>query len=226
TLPSFEVPHNVKALPDPAFLRKRILSNLLASERDFLPSSADFLREVQKGCISGEHRRILGEWMRDVVFEVGSGPETFVLAMNLLDRFLSLLQLLGSVALLVASKVRDSENIPGQSSSSTRITALPPKKSRLTLLFFFFHFRLGWEINGITPFDYLDHLLPRLSFPPAMDEGEFRKFAETILVLVANEYDRIAASAILIAVRRLSEDPFHFHPSFDLFNHYFFFQIR
>nr|ACO12628.1 G1/S-specific cyclin-D2 [Lepeophtheirus salmonis] len=217
---SFDVPLTVRAEPDPAFLKKRILHNLLSNEKDFLPIHKDFLKEVQRGCITDEHRRILGEWMRDVVFEVGSGPDTFCLAMNLLDRFLSLvplgspsqLQLLGTVTLLVASKLRDSESIPGRSLiiyTDHSITSKEIKDWEWLLLQ-----KLGWEINGVTPFDYLDHLLPRLSFPSSLDMKEFRKFAETILVLVANEYaftslppSRIAASAILIAYRRLSENP-------------------
>ena len=66
-------------------------------------------------------RKIVAEWMLEVVHEQNSQPEVFCLAMNIMDRFLcqcriakSQLQLLGSVCLLISSKIREACSIPGK----------------------------------------------------------------------------------------------------------------
>ena len=67
-------------------------------------------------------RKIVADWMLEVIQEQNSQPEVFCLAINVLDRFLSQtqiqrqqLQLLGAVCILIASKIREPCPIPGKS---------------------------------------------------------------------------------------------------------------
>jgi hypothetical protein len=117
----WEVPHTVKAIQDLTQLRDvRILQNLLRNEDRFLPEMPDYMSTVQP-MITPEMRKVVADWMLEVVHEQNSQPEVFCLAINILDRFLchmqihkTQLQLLGSVCVLIASKIREPCPIPGK----------------------------------------------------------------------------------------------------------------
>ena len=117
--PNFQNPIAVKAIQDFSQLKDvRVLQNLLRNEDRFLPS-ADFL--VNQPHLSADMRKIVADWMLDIVQQEHSQPEVFCLAMNILDRFLctlqihkTQLQLLGAVCLLIASKIREPVPICGK----------------------------------------------------------------------------------------------------------------
>ena len=82
-------------------------------------------------------------------------------------------------------------------------------------------YKLQWELTAITSIDYLDHTLPRLGLDDitqrhgleAIEATELRRRTETILVLVATDYQfcyhnpsLLAASAILTALQSMSVD--------------------
>ncbi len=116
------LPLTVRALKDTSQVRDhRVLQNLLREEDRSMPPVPDFLSAVQQGSVTPTMRRIVTEWMLEVVHEQQSQPEVFALAVNLMDRFMchcrvlkSQLQLLGSVCLLISSKIREPCPIPGQ----------------------------------------------------------------------------------------------------------------
>ena len=115
------LPQTVKALHDPSQLNDaRVLQNLLRNEHRFNPEVKDYMKFVQSD-ITPNMRKLVADWMLGVVHEQNSQPEVFCVAMNLLDRFLchcsiqkSQLQLLGSVCILIASKIREPCPIPGK----------------------------------------------------------------------------------------------------------------
>ena len=118
-----DLPPTVKAHEDRGQLRDdRVLQNLLRNEDKYLPPAPDYMATLQReGGITADMRRIVAEWMLEVVHEQNSQPEVFSLAMNIMDRFLCRcriskmqLQLLGSVCLLVSSKIREPCPIPGR----------------------------------------------------------------------------------------------------------------
>ena len=115
------MPPTVKALHDQTQLNDaRVLQNLLRNEHRFTPEVKDYMRTVQSD-ITPDMRKLVSDWMLGVVHEQNSQPEVFCVAMNLLDRFLchccirrSQLQLLGSVCILIGSKIREPCPIPGK----------------------------------------------------------------------------------------------------------------
>ena len=118
-----DLPPTVKAHEDRGQLRDdRVLQNLLRNEEKYLPPVGDYMAALQReGGVTADMRRIVAEWMLEVVHEQNSQPEVFSLAMNIMDRFLCRcriskmqLQLLGSVCLLVSSKIREPCPIPGR----------------------------------------------------------------------------------------------------------------
>ena len=111
----------VQAFTDWTLIRDdRVIRNLLQLENQFLPSTPDYFRYVQKET-TPSMRKIVADWMLQVCQEVGSQPEVFCLAVNYMDRFLSRcpvmknhLQLVGSVCLLISSKFKETCSIPGE----------------------------------------------------------------------------------------------------------------
>ena len=205
-----EMPPTVKAVEDLSQLRDdRVLQNLLRNEEKYLPVVPDYMRNIQT-CITPSMRKIVADWMLEVVHEQNSQPEVFYLAMNIVDRFLcrcrimkSQLQLLGTVAILISSKIREPCPIPGKTLityTDYSITADELKEWELLVLY-----KLQWEITAITPLDYLDHVLPRLCLGEsvsAADLNELRRRTETILVLCATEYKFAYHSPSLLAASR------------------------
>ena len=118
----WESPISVKAIQDTTQLKDvRILQNLLRNEDRFLPEMPDYMKTIQP-VVTPNMRKIVADWMLEVIQEQNSQPEVFCLAMNIMDRFLSQmkvlrtqLQLLGAVCILIASKIREPCPIPGKS---------------------------------------------------------------------------------------------------------------
>ncbi|KAK7891138.1 hypothetical protein WMY93_023101 [Mugilogobius chulae] len=108
-----ELDRNIRARPDPNLLcDDRVLHSLLTIEERFLPQYSYF-KGVQKD-IQPFMRRMVATWMLEVCEEQKCEEEVFPLAMNYLDRFLTVvptkkcnLQLLGAVCMFLASKLKD-----------------------------------------------------------------------------------------------------------------------
>ncbi|XP_037071241.1 G1/S-specific cyclin-D2-like [Pollicipes pollicipes] len=206
-----------KAIRDPALLNdRRVLANLLDSESRYLPSCSYFK------CVQNEvklpMRRILAYWMVEVCEEQRCQDDVFPLAMNLLDRFLSVtnvkkghLQLLGAVCLFVSSKLRETRPLTAElltQCADNSITAMDVIDWELLVLH-----RLRWEINAVTSHDFLDPLLHRLSlerYLPPSRVPDVRRQAQTFIVMCSTEFkfsihtpSMVAAASLAAAVQGL-----------------------
>lgn len=119
---SWESPSlTVKAIQDGSQIRDvRVLQNLLRNEDRFMPCLSDYMHTFQP-LITAEHRSIVTGWMLEIIREEQSQSDVFCLAVNIMDRFLSQVQihkeqfqLLASVCVLIASKIREPCSIPGK----------------------------------------------------------------------------------------------------------------
>ena len=114
-------PHlgGLRAYSDPVIFRDdRVLKTLLSKEAKYVPLASNYFAEFQE-ILQRQMRKEVANWMLEVCEAECCQPEIFCLAMNYMDRFLSLvqigqnqLQLLGSVCLLVACKVRQHTPLP------------------------------------------------------------------------------------------------------------------
>merc|ERR1712157_683130 len=115
-------------------------------------------------------RKIVGGWMSDVVQEeVRREVNTFELAVQLLDRYLSLypskikrdqLQLMGAACLLTSSKLNESLCLSISilvNYSDKCFKAADLSKMELQLLT-----DLQWDIHGLTASDFVDHFCLRI----------------------------------------------------------------
>ena len=67
---------------------------------------------------------------------------------------------------------------------------------------------MGWELSSSTALDYLDHVLPRLYLPLAVDMKKLRRMTESIICYASLDYyftykpaSLLAASAILFSLQ-------------------------
>ena len=118
---SWENPITVQAIQDITQIKDvRVLQNLLRNEDKCQPQVPDYMKTVQT-LITPHMRKIVADWMLEIVQNNNSQPEVLCLAMNIMDRFLchmqihpSQLQLLGAVCILISSKIREPCPVPGK----------------------------------------------------------------------------------------------------------------
>lgn len=190
----------------------RVLHNLLATEERYLPSPSYF-KCVQKD-IKPFMRKIVAVWMLEVCEEQKCEEEVFPLAMNYLDRFLSVapiqksqVQLLGAVCMFVASKLKETipltaEKLIIYTDNSIALEDLMDWELLLLKV-------LKWDISAIIPHDFLEQILSRL---PVDRESarSIKQHAQTFIALCATDFkfamsppSMVAAASVSAATRGL-----------------------
>ncbi|XP_006882057.1 PREDICTED: G1/S-specific cyclin-D3 isoform X1 [Elephantulus edwardii] len=169
---------------------ERVLQTLLSMEERYLPCVSYF--QCVQNEIKPHMRKMLAYWMLEVCEEQQCEEEVFLLAMNYLDRFLSAvptrktqLQLLGSVCMLLASKLRDSKPLTIEKLciySDHAISHFQMLDWELLVLG-----RLKWDMAAVIAHDFLPLILHRISLPTDREEL-VRKHAQTFLALCATDY--------------------------------------
>ncbi|XP_004710820.2 G1/S-specific cyclin-D3 [Echinops telfairi] len=161
-------------------------------------SRARLLRAVPESSFGRTHRRAL-QWpampqshQQWVCEEQHCEEEVFLLAMNYVDRFLSAvptrktqLQLLGSVCMLLASKLRDCKPVTIEKLCIYSDHAISHRQMldwELLVLG-----RLKWDLAAVIAHDFLPLILHRLTLPSDRQDL-VRKHAQTFLALCATDY--------------------------------------
>ncbi|KAM4703659.1 G1/S-specific cyclin-D1-like [Rhinophrynus dorsalis] len=201
TLLCWETESELRAQPDPVLLQSRVVVELLASEERYIPSPSYF-QCVQKE-IHPYMRKMLTTWMLEVCEDQRCGEDVFPLAVNCLDRFLSLvpiekscLQLLGSTCLLLASKLKESTPMSTESLCMYADFSFTDKDLRSMELMVLN--KLKWDVEAVTPREFLPHFLELLHIP-AEKRQQVRKHTETFIALCTTDYTFIALPPSLVA---------------------------
>ena len=115
-------------------------------------------------------RRMVTTWMSEVCEEQNCEEEVFPLAVNYLDRFLSVvptrkcnLQLLGAVCMFIASKLKEETPLSAETLciyTDNSITCQELLDWEILVLQ-----KLKWNLFAITPYDFLEKICSRLSLP-------------------------------------------------------------
>ncbi|CAL1568516.1 unnamed protein product [Knipowitschia caucasica] len=180
----------LKAQPDLNILNDdRVFQSLLTLEERFLPQSSYFQR-VQKD-IQPIMRRMVASWMHEVCEEEKSNEDVFPLAINYLDRYLTVmpirkcyLQLLGAVCMFLASKIKDSRPLSAEKLCMYTDHSITPQELldwELVVLG-----KLKWNMASVIPNDFIEHLLHRLSLPKDK-VALVRKHTLTFITLCATD---------------------------------------
>uniref|UniRef100_A0A3Q2H2H5 Cyclin D1 n=1 Tax=Equus caballus TaxID=9796 RepID=A0A3Q2H2H5_HORSE len=176
-----------RAYPDANLLNDRVLRAMLKAEETCAPS-VSYFKCVQKEILPSM-RKIVATWMLEVCEEQKCEEEVFPLAMNYLDRFLSLepvkksrLQLLGATCMFVASKMK--ETIPLTAEKLCIYTDNSIRPDELLQMELLLVNKLKWNLAAMTPHDFIEHFLSKM--PVAEDNKQvIRKHAQTFVALCA-----------------------------------------
>ncbi|EDL18282.1 cyclin D1, isoform CRA_a [Mus musculus] len=151
-----------RAYPDTNLLNDRVLRAMLKTEETCAPS-VSYFKCVQKEIVPSM-RKIVATWMLEVCEEQKCEEEVFPLAMNYLDRFLSLeplkksrLQLLGATCMFVASKMK--ETIPLTAEKLCIYTDNSIRPEELLQMELLLVNKLKWNLAAMTPHDFIEHFL-------------------------------------------------------------------
>ncbi|XP_037547277.1 G1/S-specific cyclin-D1 [Nematolebias whitei] len=190
-----------RAYQDVNLLNDRVLQTMLKAEENYLPSP-NYFKCVQKD-IAPKMRKILATWMLEVCEEQKCEEEVFPLAMNYLDRFLSVeatrkatLQLLGAACMFLASKMKETVPLTAEKLCIyTDNSVLPGELLQMELLVLS---KLKWDLASVTPHDFIEHFLSKLNIHPSTKQT-LRKHAQTFVALCATDVNFIASPPSMVA---------------------------
>lgn len=204
-------------MEDPVYLSdEKVLSRMLISEtRQELHSYFD--TRMQRDFTEND-RHELAVWMRDVCQAEECQPDIFPLSMLIVDRFLSFvktkrtqLQLLGAVALLLASKLRQTNQIPAKHLiyyTQDLITL-----NELKTWEFFVLTTLKWDLALITPIDFLDIFIKQMKFDDEQFTSDIEDEAHRMIAQCCLEFkyslhppSMIAWACLLRAIEEREKD--------------------
>lgn len=175
-------------MEDPVYLSdEHVLSRMLTSEQARQEQMQSYFETKIQVDFTENDRRELASWMRDVCQAEECQPDVFPLSVLIVDRFLSCfetkryqLQLLGAVALLLASKLRQTTQIPAKHLiyyTQDLITLNELKTWELLVVT-----TLKWDLAFITPVDYLDILVKRMKLDDEQLISEIEEEAQKMIV--------------------------------------------
>ncbi|NP_001080245.1 G1/S-specific cyclin-D1 [Xenopus laevis] len=198
---------------DRNLITDRVLQTMLKAEETSCPSMSYF-KCVQKEILPNM-RKIVATWMLEVCEEQKCEEEVFPLAMNYLDRFLSVeplrkswLQLLGATCMFLASKMK--ETIPLTAEKLCIYTDNSIRPDELLIMELRVLNKLKWDLASVTPHDFIEHFLNKM--PLTEDTKQIiRKHAQTFVALcatdvnfISNPPSMIAAGSVAAAVQGLN----------------------
>jgi len=160
----------IRAKKDPVLLQdRRVLKNLLDLEDKYVIHTNYF--ECVQMDIQPYMRQIVATWMMQVCDEQEREVDVFPLAMNYLDRFLSVcpiqrgqLQSLGSACMLLASKVK--ETLPLTTEKLVIYTDYSVSANDLLSFEKLLLMRLRWDVLAVTAVDFVDPIIHDLGLDP------------------------------------------------------------
>jgi len=217
---SYNHPIVCRAYKDPVILEdQRVFQNMLEIE-EFYIAATNYFTNTQSE-IKPHMRKIVTDWMLEVCIDQKCHADVFLLSCNIMDRFLSQLnikkgqfQLVASATMFIASKLVDPCPITGTdlvlaTDSTYQLTEL--LEMELLILS-----KLKWDLSAITPYDFLEHLLRLLTMDGddiSLESDLLRRKTENVIILCATEYrfsmyppSMLSSAAIAAAAQGLSAD--------------------
>jgi len=195
---------------------ERVLERLLKLEDHYIPR-CDYFKILQKE-IKPYMRKLVVTWMFEVCEEQKCEDDVFPLSVNLLDRFLSVveirksqLQLLGTTCMFLASKVK--ETVPLTAEKLVIYTDNSITLDELLNWEILVLNRLHWDIAAVVPNDFFEYIFSRMELPECIDINYVRKHSQTYIALCCIDFlfsnlnapSMIAAAAICAAFQGLRQ---------------------
>ncbi|KAM9301522.1 LOW QUALITY PROTEIN: G1/S-specific cyclin-D1 [Gastrophryne carolinensis] len=202
-----------RAYLDRNLLTERVLQTMLRAEESCCPA-ANYFKCVQREIVPCM-RKIVATWMLEVCEEQKCEEEVFPLAMNYLDRFLSVeplkksrLQLLGATCMFLASKMKETIPLTAEKLCIYSDNSIRPEE--LLFMELVILNKLKWDMASVTPHDFIEHFLDRMSLTEDTKQI-IRKHAQTFVALcatdvkfISNPPSMIAAGSVAAAIQGLN----------------------
>ena len=194
---------DIKPMMDQVLLAdKRVMENMLAEETSH--RVVDYCDNLQTE-VAPHMRKIVTDWMLEVCEDQQCQSEVFFLAVNYLDRFLSLVnikktqfQLVASVCILLASKFY--EVAPMVSAKLVSYTDNSVSVGELREWEIFVLSVLQWELSAATAHSFIEHFCNKIN----NNNNNIRTQAETIAAQAATDYQFITTKQSVIAAAALA----------------------
>ena len=203
---------DIEPMVDPVLLTdKRVMDNMLAGETSH--TVRDYCDNTQTE-VAPHMRKIVTDWMLEVCEDQHCQSEVFFLAVNYLDRFLSLVnikktqfQLVASVCILLASKFSQvvpisSEQLVIYTDNSVSVEQLRHWEIEVLNV-------LQWELSASTAHSFLQHFCSNSSLKCSTT---ITRQAAGVAALACTEYkfiltkqSVIAAAALAVSVEKLEK---------------------
>jgi len=203
-------------LDDNLIKDERVLERLLKLEDHYIPR-CDYFKILQKE-IKPYMRKLVVTWMFEVCEEQKCEDDVFPLSVNLLDRFLSVveirksqLQLLGTTCMFLASKVK--ETVPLTAEKLIIYTDKSITLDELLNWEILVLNRLHWDIAAVVPNDFFEYIFSRMVLSECIDINFIRKHSQTYIALCCIDFlfsnlnapSMIAAAAICASFQGLRQ---------------------
>eukprot|EP01134_Creolimax_fragrantissima_P007925 CFRG7925T1 len=196
----------------------KMLFNLCEKQTLFLPNP-QYMTRVQKGDIEEYMRRDIVEWMYKLNVHFDYLHETFAVAVNLFDRFLSMvkvkplhLQLIAATSVLLAAKTQEAWNtypafndlVPAGNFSFSACDLQKMEKLIIT--------KLSWNLNPITPHVVIHQLMRFVNVRSEEARAKIITEAENMVnsCLLESHFlifrpSTLAACAVMMAMSEIGE---------------------
>ncbi|CDP11478.1 unnamed protein product [Coffea canephora] len=147
---------------------EEFLALMIKKECEHLPAT-DYLKRLKNGDLDLGARQIAMDWVKKVHARFNFGPLSLYLALNYLDRFLSVheqpekpwaMHLLAIACLTLAAKMEETEVLLIQDilvGDSKSFKAKHVQRMELLVLG-----ELKWRMQAVTPFSFLDYFLEKI----------------------------------------------------------------
>merc|ERR1711892_1260257 len=193
---------------------------------EFYIAATNYFQNIQSEILP-HMRKIVTDWMLEVCLDQQCHADVFLLSCNIMDRFLSQLnikkgqfQLVAAATLFIASKLVDPCPITG--SSLVKYTDNTYQLTELLEMELLILSKLKWDLSAITPYDFLEHLLRLLIEDGAilqsdLMQSDLLKAAEEVIILCATEFrfsmyppSMLSSAALVVAAKVAHRSDYEF----------------
>ncbi|XP_065191442.1 G1/S-specific cyclin-D3-like [Sycon ciliatum] len=192
--------HALYTIGDPVLQSDRVLEQMLSQE-ELIAINPNYMRTTQLGKVTEHKRKDLVSAMAEVCEQHSVSLHILPMAVNYLDRVLSCsrvqqdeLELMAMACLFIAAKLNNADSMAVEKlSQHFFFTSRQLLDMELLVLS-----KLKWDVYCITPFDYVDLLLPRLTMG-AHDQKRFYALVQSLIEVCCLEYHFVVYPPSLIA---------------------------
>jgi len=215
--PSYNLPVFCHAYKDPVILEdSRVFQNMLDIE-EFYIAATNYFQNIQSEILP-HMRKIVTDWMLEVCYDQNCHADVFLLSCNIMDRFLSQVnikksqfQLVAAATLFIASKLVDPCPITG--SYLVKYTDNTYQLTELLEMELLILSKLKWDLSAVTPYDFLEHLLKLLIEDGSILPNDLMNKTEKFIIQCATEFrfsmyppSMLSSAALAAAAQGLGVD--------------------